>query len=205
MLRTKPGFGTDDDMVAASLFTEAYAFRLAGTALAAYALDLPVPDVAPAATAVRIDKPRPTAVAYLHDRVRSLDADALACELLDGHLARFVDAVHDRFPVGERLLWADIAAAAAVAFRVVESSGPGADRARVRDRAETFITACSPAFAGVGAFTVVERDGRDGWYWDRTSCCLWFRTTGSQLCDNCSLIDPAELRERRVRELGTPG
>ncbi len=196
---TKIGFGTDDDMVAASLFTEAYAFRVGATALAAYALDLPVPDVALDATAVRVDQPRPSAVAYLHARVRVLDAAMLASELIDRHMRPFVEVVHEQFPVGERLLWGDVAAAFAVAFRAVESSG--ADHVRVRERAEAFFAACSAVFDGLGNFTVVEDDRRTGWYWDRTSCCLWFRTTGSQLCDNCSLIERSELYARRVREL----
>jgi iron complex transport system ATP-binding protein len=197
---TKAGFGTDDDMVAASLFTEAYAFRVAGSVLAAYALDLPVPDVAPDAMAVRIDQPRPSAVAYLNPKTSEPDALALASVLIGGHLGPFVDSVHGQFRVGERNLWGNVAAACAVAFRAVESSG--ADRVAVRDRATAFFAACGPSFDGLGDFTVVEHEGREGWYWDRTSCCLWFRTTGSRLCDNCSLIDRAELHERRAQELG---
>jgi len=177
---TKPGFETDDDIVAASLFTEAYAFRVAGVALAAYALDLPVPDLAPAATTVRIDKPRPTAVAYLDPALHPTTADQLAVDLVGKHFEPFVAAVHDAFTVGERLLWGNIAAACAVAFRAVESSG--AERARATE----FMDACAPWFADAGSFTD-ELAGRQGWFWDRTSCCLWFRTASGQLCDNCSL------------------
>jgi iron complex transport system ATP-binding protein len=197
---TKAGFGTDDDMVAASLFTEAYAFRVAAVVLAAYALGLPVPDVAPGSVAVRIDKPRPSAAAYLNPETSEPDARALASVLLGAHLGPFVDSVHGQFRVGDRNLWGNVAAACAVVFRAIESSG--ADRAAVRDRASAFLAACEPSFDGLGNFTIVEHEGREGWYWDRTSCCLWFRTTGSRLCDNCSLIDRAELHERRVQELG---
>jgi iron complex transport system ATP-binding protein len=197
---TAAGFGTDDDDVAASLFTEAYAFRVAAVVLAAYALGLPVPDVAPVSVAVRIDKPRPSAAAYLSPKTSEPDAHALAAALIGAHLRPFVDSVHGQFRVGERNLWGNVAAACAVAFRAVESSG--AERAVVRDRATGFFAACEPSFDGLGNFSVVEREGREGWYWDRTSCCLWFRTTGSQLCDNCSLIDRTELHERRVHELG---
>lgn len=196
---TKVGFGTDDDAVAASLFTQAYAFRLAGVALAAYALGLPVPAVAPSVTAVRLDKPRPSAVAYLDPQVRSFDAADLAAALVEEHFVPFVAHVHGAFLVGERLLWGNVASSCAAAFRAVESSG--ADRGIVRARADAFMSAGRRWFAGLGAFTVVEHAGRDGWYWDRGSCCLWFRTTNGDLCDNCSLIDAAELRERRVREL----
>jgi ferric iron reductase protein FhuF len=196
------GFGTDDEVVAASLFTESYAFRVAGTALVAFALDLPVPDLAPTSVAVRIDKPRPSAVAYLDPLGRGLDADALAGALIAVHLGPFVAVMHEAFRVGERNLWGNVAAACAVAFRAVHASAVGSDgRERIRARAEAFFDACAPDFDGLGAFTAVQHAGRQGWYWDRASCCLWFRTTGSELCDNCSLIDPSELYERRVAEL----
>jgi ferric iron reductase protein FhuF len=145
-------------------------------------------------------KPRPSAAAYLNPDTSEPDADALAAALIGGHLLLFVDSVHGQFRVGARNLWANVAAACAVAFRAVESSGT--DRALVRARATAFFAACGPALDGVGNFTVVEHERREGWYWNRVSCCLWFRTTDGQLCDNCSLIDRAELRERRRRELG---
>jgi len=177
---TKAEFETDDDTVAASLFAEAYAFRVAGVALAAYALDLPVPDVSPEAVAVTVDKPRPAAVAYLTAELRSTTADQLAVDLVGAHFAPFVAAVRDTFAVGERLLWGNVAAACAVAFLAVEPGG--AERARATE----FMDACAPWFGDVGTFTD-ELAGRQGWFWDRTSCCLWFRTASGQLCDNCSL------------------
>jgi ferric iron reductase protein FhuF len=182
---TKTGFETDDDAVAASLFTEAYAFRVAGVALAAYALDLPVPDVAPARTAVRVDKPRPTAVAYLEPALRRATAPQLAADLVGAHFEPFVVAIHRAFTVGERLLWGNVAAACAVAFRAVGDSD------RTRKNAEDFVQAAQPWFAGAGHFTNQLAGHQDrGWYWDRTSCCLWFRTASGQYCDNCSLMRP---------------
>lgn len=190
---TMAGFGTDDEAVAASLFTEAYAFRVAGTALAAFALDLPVPDLAPDRVALTLDQPRPAAVAYLDPHVQPRTAAELADALVEAHLQPFVAAVHREFKVGERLLWGNVAAACAVAFRAVESSG--ADRQRVRDRANDFMTACHTWFDGLGNFTTetaettenTELTGHQGWFWDRTSCCLWYRTADGRLCDNCSL------------------
>jgi iron complex transport system ATP-binding protein len=179
---TKAGFETDDDVVAASLFAESYAFRVAGTALVAYALGLPVPDVAPDAVAVKIDKPRPTAVAYLNADVRPTDAHQLARDLVGAHFDPFVTAMHDIFVVGERMLWGNVANACAVALRAVESeSGDG-----VRQRANEFVDASQPWFQEVGSFTTALA-GHQGWFWDRTSCCLWFRTASGQYCDNCSL------------------
>lgn len=196
---TRAGFGADDVTVAASLFTQAYAFRVASVALGAYALGLAVPDVSPKVTAVRIDKPRPTAIAFLADDVHESDAALIAHELVGEHLAPFVDAVHDSFRVGQRLLLGNAAGSCAVVFRAIE--GSGADRAAVRRRADAFMRECSQWFDGLGSFTVVEHAGQSGWFWNRTNCCLWYRTQADRLCDNCSLIPTPELSERRRREL----
>jgi ferric iron reductase protein FhuF len=194
-----PGLGTDDLAVAASLFTQAYAFRVGGVALAAYALDLPVPDVALDATAVRVDKPRPTAVAYLRPTVERREPESLARDLVGGHLTPFVDAVHCRFRVGARLLWGNVASSCAAALRAVE--GAVSTKTDVRERAHRFVTASAAWFDGTGAFTVVQSEGREGWYWDRANCCLWYQTAGARWCDNCSLLTDAERHRRRLDEL----
>lgn len=200
---TKAGFGTDDDAVAASLFTEAYAFRVACGALAAYALDLPVPNTAPARVAVRVDKPRPSAVAYLDEAMTPPGRPAdIAAVLIAGHMGAFVERVRQVFVVGERLLWGNVAAACAVVFRAVESGAQR--REQVRERALRFHDACEPWFAGAGSYRVVNAGTREGWYWDRTNCCLWYRTEAGGYCDNCSLVDPDELARRRRSELGGP-
>ena len=196
---TMAGFGTDDEAVAASLFAQAYAFRVAGVALAAYALDLPVPDVSADATAVRVDKPRPSAVAYLKPDVGHRCAAELVEQLVEQHFGDFVTTVHRAFRVGERLVWGDLAASCAVAFRAIDSAGT--DQSDVRSRAEAFFVAAGSRFEGLGSFTTVRYGTREGWYWDRTSCCLWFRTASGQLCDNCSLIEASALQEQRLREL----
>jgi iron complex transport system ATP-binding protein len=197
--RAMPGFGTTDPAVAASLFAQAYAFRVSGVALAAYALGLPVPDVAPSSTAVRIDKPRPSRVAHLAPDAQTLTAPELSDRLISDHLERFVAAVHASYRVGERLLLGNVASSCAVAFRAVEGA-VAEHREVVRTRAESFMSVTS-SFAGLGAFRVVRTDEREGWFWDRTSCCLWFRTPAEQYCDNCSLIPTDELTESRIREL----
>jgi ferric iron reductase protein FhuF len=196
---TMPGFGTSDPAVAASLFTQAYAFRLAGVALAAYALGLPVPDTAPEVTAVRVDKPRPSSVAHLVSRTQTMNADEISQHVVAGHLDRFVAAVHDKYRVGERLLLGNAASSCAVAFRAVEGVS-GEQRTEVRTRADAFMAA-TPSFAGLGQFNVVRAGTREGWYWDRTSCCLWFRAAAGSYCDNCSLTESAALAAQRVREL----
>jgi ferric iron reductase protein FhuF len=197
--RAGRGLGADDPALAASLFAQAYVFRAAGVTLAACGLGLPVPDPDPATVAVRIDKPRPTAVAHLAPAVAWRKPAALARALVVEHFEPFVAGLHGAVRVGERLLWGNVAASCAAAFRAVE--GTVAERGGVRARAEAFM-AGSDRLDGLGTFTVVHAGDREGWYWDRTSCCLWYQVSATrQLCDNCSLLDAAALRARRRREL----
>ena len=197
---TAAGRGTDDAQVAASLYTQAYAFRVPSIAVAAYALGLPVPTTAPADTAVRIGRHRPAEVAILDRHCRPIDAATLAAELFDGHLVPFVAAVRAGTRVGERLLWGNVAASIATIFRAVQSSGPLGDSG-VRARADEFERATAPWLDGLGAYCTLSSPDALGWYWTQTSCCLWYQTSSGSYCDDCSLHDPTELTTKRLAEL----
>ena len=91
--------------------------------------------------------------------------------------APFVDAVR-----GRDHRWASACCGATSpprarrSFRAVRVGR--ADGAAVRERAEAFFAAAEPWLGGLGRFTVVDRrPRRDGWFWDRTSCCLWYQAS----------------------------
>jgi ferric iron reductase protein FhuF len=197
---TAPGRGTRDTQVAASLFTQAYAFRVASIAVAAYAMGLPAPSTAPAVTAVRIARHRPAELGVLDPTCAPVDAEHLATALLGEHMAPFVAAVRSTTRIGERLLWGNVAASIAVVFRAVHASGPTGDP-DVRRRAHAFERAASPWLEGLGGWSELEVPAARGWYWDRTSCCLWYRTTSGAYCDDCSLHDPRQLVATRLAAL----
>jgi hypothetical protein len=118
-----------------------------------------------------------------------------------------IDAVRARITVGERLLWGDVAASMAVIFRAVEGAvGARDERLAVRQRADAFFDRAGDRLRGLGAFELVgEPDtpapGADGWFWGRTNCCLWYRTSNGRLCDDCSLLDPEERRQQWREQL----
>jgi iron complex transport system ATP-binding protein len=197
---TAAGRGTDDIAVAASLYAQAYAFRVSSIAVAAYALDLPGPTVAPDSTAVRIARHRPAELAVTDHRCARTRADDLATALFGTHLAPFVESVRATVTIGERLLWGNVAASIATVFRAVQSTGADGDPA-VRARAVAFESAATPWTAGLGSWSAIELPSALGWYWNRTSCCLWYRTTGGSYCDDCSLLDRNELTATRRAEL----
>lgn len=198
---TAAGRGTTDPQVAASLFVQDYSFRLPSIAVAAYALNLPVPSVAPTTTAIRMKCDRPAEVAILDPACVAGDAESLTVAVLDDHLAPFIGAVRATTRIGERLLWGNVAASLARIFRAVQSStGPLGDPA-VRERAVEFERAASERLGGLGSYCTIEAPGALGWWWTRTNCCLWYQTEGGWRCDDCSLHQPSELAEKRRAEL----
>ena len=68
----------------------------------------------------------------------------------------------------------------------------GDDAALVRARADAFTAAAAPWLDGLGEYVLLSGPARDGWFWARTNCCLWYQASGGSMCDDCSLLDPAE-------------
>ncbi len=183
---TATGRGTDDPQVAASLFVQAYGFRIPSVALGAFALGLPTPSVAPADTAFGIARHRPATVAYRSTDLQPDDAaaaDRLAAAVV-GHLGALIAAVRSTTTVGERLLWGNVTASCVTVFRAVEGGVEPRRRAEVRERAERFLAA-DASFDGLGRLA----DGSCAFL--RTNCCLWYRTTpageATRYCDDCPL------------------
>jgi ferric iron reductase protein FhuF len=196
---TAAGRGTADAQVAASLYVQSYAFRVPSIAVAAYALDLPAPTTSPTHTAIRISRHRPAELAILDSTCSNIDAVSLVQALFDEHLAPFVAAVRARTRVGERLLWGNVAASLATIFRALDVAPRG--DSGVRSRAGEFERAAGPWLDGLGSYSTIETPEASGWYWNRTSCCLWYQTESGFYCDDCSLRDPAEQTAKRIADL----
>jgi len=196
---TAAGRGTDDAQVAASLYTQSYAFRVPSIAVAAFALELPTPSTNPAATAVRVRRHRPAEVAILDQTCHDVPTNDFVDALLDEHLAPFIAAVRATTKVGERLLWGNAAASLATIFRALDVA-PFGDQT-VRARAAEFERAASRRLTGLGSYSTLDTPDAVGWYWTRTNCCLWYQTASGFMCDDCSLRHPAELTAKRLDDL----
>jgi hypothetical protein len=204
ILTTGDGRGAHDQQVAASLLVQGYAFRVGSIPLIAYALELGVPSSVPRNTAIQIGRNRPNNIAFLSPTLAPPGPDQLVAELIDGHLSPFIHAVREEVTVGERLLWGNVAASFAVAFRAIEGAldAPAAKQ-QVRDRAATFYSAAGDRVDGLGSFVTLHGSHRDGWFFERTNCCLWYQASGGQYCDDCSLVDPAERAAAWQAQLDT--
>jgi len=183
------GRGSDDPHVLGSLWWQAYAYRVAGTALACWLLSGVAPDVRAEATAVGIARSRPSSVVYL-----APSADHLATfvdRLFAGHLDRVAESLRARHALGRSLLWGNVSAACASAAGAVRTvAGPG-----WLDQLGAFLAAAPHDLARLGRWTfppdaaAVPTATSDGPTYRRTTCCLWWRTSAAAgaLCADCSL------------------
>jgi len=206
---TGAGIGTDDPVVAASVFLQGYSYRVLTLAIACLTASGAVPDASAARMAIGWERNWPSRVAFLRPAVwiaggdwaapAPTDAATITAALrfvvdtaIDAHLRPLLGTVRAGIgvPVGERLLWGNIAASAATAFRTMEGClGPA-----VVALGERFFALAPPEMQGLGAFLVVEHAGRRGWFWERTNCCLFDRLPGAVRCADCSRTPPAQRR-----------
>ncbi len=206
---TGAGIGTDDPVVAASVFVQGYSYRVMALTVACLTAAGVVPDASAPRLAIGLDRHWPSRVAFVAPVVMVLDGTAASVPptdadtiddalrfvvdtAIDAHLRPLIDAVRTGIgvPLGERLLWGNVAASAATAFRTMEGCLGGA----VEPQGERFF-ALAGALRGLGSFHTVEHGGRRGWFWERANCCLFDRLPGAVRCADCSRTPAAERRQ----------
>jgi ferric iron reductase protein FhuF len=211
--------GTDDPVVAASLFVQNYSYRVLTFAIACLTTTGVVPDSADASMSITLAHGRPATVGYTKPLALVTTSagvaisevlqgpgtvaaafDFIVAKGLDEHIAVLIDAVRAQIRVGARLLWGNVAASAAVAFRTMEGClGPW-----VQPLGEQFFADGPVALQGLGSFLSLEYAGRRGWYWERTNCCLYDRLPGDVRCGDCSRTPAAQRRAAYLSSLQSP-
>jgi ferric iron reductase protein FhuF len=176
---TGAGRDAPDDAVAASLFLQAYAYRVAGTTLACAAVAGVAPDPSAGAVAVALARHRPAAVTYLGDA--TVAGSALDERLFAQHLEPIVAATRARVALGERLVWGNVAAAVVAAARAV--AGAAADPA-VWAWFDAWLAAAPHGLAALGTGGAAA--------YRRRTCCLWWKAGGGGLCADCPLDRPPD-------------
>jgi ferric iron reductase protein FhuF len=211
--------GTDDPVVAASLFVQNYAYRVLTLAVACLTTSGVIPDSSASSMSVALRNGRASTVGYsapsafvidieaseIATRLEGSDATAEAfgfviARAVEDHLAPLIDSTRARIRVGSRLLWGNVAASAAVAFRTMEGClGPW-----VQPLGERFFECVPVELVGLGSFFALEAAGRRGWYWERTNCCLYDRLPGNIRCGDCSRTPVDERRASYLASLTNP-
>jgi iron complex transport system ATP-binding protein len=205
---TGQAIGTTDQTVAASIFIQGYAYRIATLAVACLTIGGAVPGSTPDAVAVGLGRGRVSKVAYLEPTLIEVLAGAPGEELaspsvadraltlildqvVEGHLRPLIATTRSHVRIGERLLWGNVAASVSTAFRTME----GCLGQWVVPLGQRFFELAPPEMQGLGSFLSIEsRDGR-GWFWERTNCCLFYQIEGHAKCADCSLTPAAERRD----------
>jgi iron complex transport system ATP-binding protein len=218
---TGPQIGTEDPVVAASVFVQGYSYRVLTLAVGCLTVSGVVPDASAGHMAIGLAGGWLSLVAYLDPRVlvvhgagdatdgvTSLRTDPEVADAalrfvldraVDGHLGPLIGAVRSGLgaAIGERLLWGNVAASAATAFRTME----GCLGSWVVPLGEAFFTLAPAELQSLGSFCVVESDGRRGWFWERTNCCLIDRLPGGVRCADCSRTPSGQRRQDYERSL----
>ena len=224
---TGAGRGSPDRATSASLFVQAWAYRVASAVLPSLALSGRAPDVDPSLVALRITRHRPGAVALLGAPlfgtvadhapvdVRLPDRGALLTSTVGSllaHLDELVAATRSLAKVGERLLWGNVASSATSVLRAVESALPvGSERVVVRMFTDDVLSQIEAQHGKLGElFTLRAAAGNaESWHFHRRSCCLWYLTTEAKAsvvyCADCSLRDVGERKAELQAELDSGG
>jgi ferric iron reductase protein FhuF len=206
--RTGRIIGTEDQMVASSIFIQGYAYRLLALAVACLTVGGVVPRAKLDQVAVGLGRGRVSKVAYLEPVIDRLGDGEPARYLsnpevidhalgliiegtIEGHLRPLIAATRCRVRVGERLLWGNVAASGSTAFRTME----GSLGRWIEPLGQRFFELVPPELDGLGSYLMIEKpDGRHGWFWERTNCCLFYRIEGQEKCSDCSLTPATERR-----------
>jgi hypothetical protein len=202
--------GTGSAPVAASLFVLGYSYRVVTLAVSCMLMGGAIPSSDPKVLAVAMSSGRPSLVTYCEPRAlvlaegrapgpatfadRDLVDEALGFivgDAIEGNLRLLVDAVCSRIRVGHRLLWGNVAASSAVAFRTME----GTLGEWVKSIGERFFEIVPNDMQEQGNFLSLEHAGRSGWYWERRNCCLNDRVPKGIRCGDCSLTPAGQRRD----------
>ena len=189
--------------VAASLFVQGYAYRALTVGLSCFLLGGVLPGSRPDEMAMALSKGRPAFVAYRAPRALAAGEwrpgnggkidevlGAFVGDAVEGHMRPLVLATLSCVRVGRRLLWGNVAASAAVAFRTME----GLLGAEVKPLGERFFDLAPAELQGLGHFATIEYAGRSTWYWERRNCCLYDCLPGRVRCLDCPKTSPEERR-----------
>jgi ferric iron reductase protein FhuF len=172
--------GTDDLQVLGSLWWQAYAYRTAGTVLAAWTLTGKAPDPGAPGTGVGVGRGRPSSLLVDPDAAVIGELDQLVERLFTDHLDGIAESLTERHRLGRQLVWGDVAAGTASAIGAV-ATAVGAPA--LRDRVDAVTSALPHGIGDLGGWAP------DSWSFRRKTCCLWWKTSiaGGRLCEDCSL------------------
>ena len=177
---TAHGRGSDDPQVLASLWWQAYAYRVGGTTLAAWVVGGSAPDPSASGAGAGLARSRPSSLLVDPDASTVGDLPTLVGATFAGHLEPVAAALKAGHALGDALLWGNVAAGVTSALGAVVTAP---DAPPLTERAAEVVAALPERVRALGEWRFEPFSFR------RRTCCLWWKTTASNgaLCEDCSL------------------
>jgi len=201
------GLNTSDMKASATLFLQAYTYRIAAPALGSWVMHGRVPDVSADNVRLRFVAGRPVGMRLVRPRFATSEDSAdgerrhvpdLVAELervlLDAHLLPLMERLRSRYRLGSLLAKGAVASQIGMALTCLDARSATPWR-RVGTHAVAFFRSSTESIAGEGKAgdMIVTTDGRrTGVTWRRRTCCLAFHCDNREKCGGCPLRPDAE-------------
>lgn len=189
--------GQVSDHATALTVMAVYAGTVTVSALLAWALGEGVLDVRPDNVALRLSEHHGFESVGLRDpRVVDGSVDTLVSWVLDEHLLPLAEAMHSRTRAGRRQLLGGVAQGCSAAFTIASRRGDVTTFERAWD---SFLAASDSGLEKLGDVVRLREGEREGLFYLRDTCCLYYTSAEAELCASCCLTSVDE-RISRYRE-----
>lgn len=207
------GLRTSEEKIAANMWLQWYAYRMAAPLLAAWMLHRRIPDVSASNIAFRFDgEGRPVYIAMVEPRCAGLPGDhvddlelshvsdllpEIVRVLLDQHLLPLMERVRARYRFGAPISKGTIASQIGMALTFVDAHS-AVPWEQIATDAICFFDLTRPIIDGQGRsgdIICTEIPGRVGMTFRRGTCCLVYRAPDRQMCGGCPLRSDQERAE----------
>ncbi|MET7337687.1 (2Fe-2S)-binding protein [Nonomuraea sp. NPDC005650] len=195
--------GQKSDHATALTVMAVYAGTVTASALLAWALDRVVVDMRPHNVAIRLSEHHGfEAVALREPRTVEAPVETLVSWVLDEHLLPLARAMRTRTRAGLRQLNGGVAHGCAAAFCIASRRGGDVD---LLQRAyEEFLSASTRGLEKLGEVIRLREDDREGLFYLRNTCCLYYTSDEAVKCSSCCL-DSVEDRVAVYRRVLADG
>lgn len=176
-----------------------YAGTVTASAVLAWALDDVVVDMRASNVAIRLSAHHGfESVGLREPRVVDAPVETLVSWVLDEHLLPFADAMHTRTRAGLRQLRGGVAHGCAAAFCIASRRGGDVDA--LEGAYKRFLAASTGGLDRLGEVIRLREDEREGLFYLRNTCCLYYTSAEATKCSSCCL-DSTEDRLANYRSV----
>jgi ferric iron reductase protein FhuF len=190
--------GQVSDHATALTVMAVYAGTVTSAAMLAWALEGAVIDMRATNVAIRLSDHHGFEAYGLRQAriVENGSVELLVDQVVHQHLVPLVEAMQTRTRAGHRQLMGGAAHGCAAAFCLASRMGQDVDL--LEERYNTFLAATDLGFENLGEVVRLSEGGREGLFYLRNTCCLYYTSAEESKCSSCCL-DPVEARISHYR------